>query len=170
MRARRSRCLIQTKVHLLLTSCIYICSYKRFFELDLGVNFRFLLNLVEKSSLHLHCLIFSLLSAAWSLRPQSTSSTSFPLVARLISPDSHTISRTTVYTRNIISQRSIFLRQPASSSGAELCSVWSLYQNYGSLRVGHPSSPLIVMAYMIKSIAPIHCRFYPMHRARLERQ
>jgi hypothetical protein len=37
------------------------------------------------------------------------------------------------------------------------CSVWSLYQNYGSLRVGHPSSLLTVMAYMIKSSVPNHC-------------
>jgi hypothetical protein len=37
------------------------------------------------------------------------------------------------------------------------CIVWSLYQNYGSLRVGHPSSPLTVMADMMKSSAPSHC-------------
>jgi hypothetical protein len=40
---------------------------------------------------------------------------------------------------------------------ATVCSVWSLYQNYGSLRVRHPSSPLTVMAYMIKSNTPNHC-------------
>jgi hypothetical protein len=40
---------------------------------------------------------------------------------------------------------------------AEQCSVWSLYQNYGSLRVRYPSSPLAVMAYKIKSNAPNHC-------------
>jgi hypothetical protein len=39
----------------------------------------------------------------------------------------------------------------------EAYSVWSLYQNYGSLRVGYPSSPLTVISYMIKSSAPNHC-------------
>jgi hypothetical protein len=37
------------------------------------------------------------------------------------------------------------------------CSVWLLYQDYRSLRVRSPSSPLAVMAYEIKSSASNHC-------------
>jgi hypothetical protein len=37
------------------------------------------------------------------------------------------------------------------------CGVWSLYQDYGSLRVRYQSSPLAVMAYEIQSSAPNHC-------------
>jgi hypothetical protein len=46
---------------------------------------------------------------------------------------------------------------PIATTAMGRCSVWSLYQNYRSLCVRHPSSPLTVMAYLIESSAPNHC-------------
>jgi hypothetical protein len=51
---------------------------------------------------------------------------------------------------------------PQAAAWASNFSVWSLCHSSGSLRVGHPSSTLIVMAYETTSCAPNHCsRVFP---------